>query len=77
MNAGNINHLAPRCIRLIVAKFKAFCTVAERQHTGRSRTVRSIDNIESVSQDVTHYLQKSVRKRSEELYISKTSLWRI
>ena len=38
---------------------------------GQSRTVRSINNIEYVLQDVNHNLQKSVRKRSEELRISK------
>ena len=60
-NTGNIYHLSPRCIRLIVAKLKALGTVGARQHPGRSRTVRSIDNIESVRQDVTHNLQKFVR----------------
>ena len=76
-NTRNRNHPSPRCIRLIVAKFKALGTVANRQHPGRSRTARSIDNIESVRQDVTHNPQKSVRRRSEELQISKTSLRRI
>ena len=36
---------------------------------------RSIDNIDSVRQDVIHNPQKFVR-RSEELKISKSSLWR-
>ena len=53
-NTGNINHHSPRCIRLIVAKLKAFGTGADRQNLGRSRTVRSIDNIAYVRQDVTH-----------------------
>ena len=76
-NTGNRNYPSPRCIGLIVATFKALGAVTDRQHPGRSRTVRSIDNIESVRQDVTHNPQKSVRRRSEELQISKTSLWRI
>ena len=44
------------------------------QHPGRSRTVRSIDNIESARQDVTHNPQKSLRGRSEDLQIFKTYL---
>ena len=75
MNTGNRNHPSPRCIRLIVTKFKAPVTVADRQQHGWSRTVRSIDNVESVRQDVTHSPQKSVIWRSEELQISKTALW--
>ena len=65
---------SPYCIRLIVAKFKAFGTVADRRHPGRFRTVRNIDNIESTRRDVAHNSQKSVRGRSKELQISKTSL---
>ena len=74
-NTGDGNHPSPRCIRLIVAKFKAPVTIAGRQHPGRSRTVKSIDNVESVRQDVTHSPRKSVIIRSEELQISKTSWW--
>ena len=73
-NTGNINHPSPRCIRLIIATFKTLCIVADRQHPGRSRTVRNIDNIESERQDFTYSTQKSVRRHSEELLISKTSL---
>ena len=76
-NTGNMNHPSPSCIRLIVAKFKALGTVADKQRPDRSRTIRSIDNIESVLQDVTHNPQKSVRRRSEEIQILKTYLWRI
>ena len=57
-NCGNINHLSPRCIHFNVANFKALGRIADRQDSGRSRTV-SIDNIESVRQDVTHIPQKS------------------
>ena len=66
-NTENINHPSLRCIRLNVAKFKALSIVSDRQFTGRSRTVRSIDYIESVRQDVTHNPQKSIVRRSEEL----------
>ena len=76
-NNGNKNHPSPRRIRLIFAKFKALGTVADRHHSCRSRTVRSIDNIETVRQDVTHNPQNSVRLRSEELQICKTFLWRL
>ena len=72
---GNRNHPSPRCLRLIVATFKPHGKVVDRQHPGRSRTVSCIDNIESVRQDITHGPQKSVGRRSEELLISKTSLW--
>ena len=61
-NTGNRNHPSPRCFRIIVAKLKAFGTVADRQHPGRSRTARSIDNIESVRQNVTDNPQESVRR---------------
>ena len=74
-NTGNRNHPSPCCIRLIVAKLKALGTVADREHPGRSRTVRGIDNIESVRQKITHNPHKSVRRRSEEPQISKTFLW--
>ena len=70
----NIYHPPPRCI---AAKFKALCIVTDRQHPGRSRRVRSIDNIESVRQGITHNPQKSLRRHSEEHQISKTSLWLI
>ena len=75
-NIGNKNHPSPCCIRLIVPKFKALGTVADRQHPGRSRTLKNIDNIKFACQDVTHNPRKSVR-RSEELQISKPCLWRI
>ena len=76
-NTGNRNHPSHRCISFIVVKFKALGTVADWQHPARSRTVRSIDNIESVRHDVTYNPQKSIRRRSEEIKICKTSLWRI
>ena len=76
-NTRIINHPSPRCIRFIVDKFKAEDTVADRQHPDRSRTVRSIDNIEFVRHDVTSNPQRSVGRRSEELQISKNSLRRI
>ena len=70
-NTGNRNHPSSRCIRLVVAKFMALGTVMDSQHSGLSRTVRSIDNIESVRQDVTDNQQESLRIRLEELQISK------
>jgi len=74
---ANRNGPSPRCIRRIVAKFKELGNVQDRQRLGRSRTGRSIDKIESVRQDVAATPQKSVSRRSDELQISKTTLWRI
>ena len=53
-NTVNRNHYSLRCIRYIVAKVKALGIVADRQHPCRSRTVRNIDNLEYMRQDVTH-----------------------
>ena len=61
----------------IIAKFNVLSTVADRQHLGRSRTVKNIDSTESVREDVTHNPQKIIERRSEEFQISKTSLWHI
>ena len=54
-NTENINHPS--------LKFEVLGTVAVRQQPRRSQTGKSIDNIESVRQDVTHNPQKSVRRR--------------
>lgn len=70
-------HPAESTIRRLINKFESSGSINDAIIQKRERTARSQGNIDAVSASVNKNPNLSIRRRSSELEVSETSLWRI
>jgi len=61
----------------LIQKFESTGSVDNVKPPERERTVRTVENIAAVRESVSNELSLSIPRRSQQLNISRTSLWRI
>lgn len=74
---GRDNRPTRQAVRAIVTKFESTFSLLDVPVPVRQRTARSAENIAAVSASVQNEPNRSIPRRSQELGISRTSLWRI
>ncbi|GBP12628.1 hypothetical protein EVAR_10284_1 [Eumeta japonica] len=76
-----IRHLndapSPRLIRKWVEKFEETGSTQEKPKSGRQRSSRTVENVDSVTQSVRDNPDLSIRKRAVALNVHRSSLFRI
>lgn len=74
---GRRNRPTRRSIERLVAKFESTYSLLNVPVPKRARSARSEENIAAVRASVAEQPKQSIPRRSQELGISQTSLWRI
>lgn len=74
---GRNNRPTRQAVRAIVDKFESKHSLLDVPMPVRQRTGRSTENIAAVSASVRNEPNQSIPRRSQELGISQTTLWRI
>lgn len=69
--------LSSSTVKRLIAKFRNTGSIGDAKHTGRPKTRRSDVNIEAVRDSVGENPRTSIRRRGQELQISRSSLQRI
>lgn len=69
----------PKTLREVVMKFRTEGTVhnLNKKRSGRPKTVRTVENVDAVRQSVTQSPNKSLRRRSQELGLTRATTHRI
>lgn len=66
-----------KTIRRLAARFEEYGTLADVRHRGRSRTSRSVENVDAVRRSVEQHPETSTRRRATQIGISRWSLRQI
>lgn len=74
---GRNSVLTSSTVKRLIEKFRETGSVGDAKHTGRPKTSRSNVNIEAVRASVGDNPWTSIRRRGQELQISRSSLQRI
>ena len=74
---GRNSVLTSSTVKRLIEKFRETGSVGDAKHTGRPKTSRSNVNIEAVRESVGDNPGTSIRRRGQELQISRSSLQRI
>ncbi|OAD53117.1 hypothetical protein WN48_10746 [Eufriesea mexicana] len=74
---GGISDLTSPIVKKLIKKFREAGSISDLRHSGRPSTSRSTQNIEAVRESAAKNPRISIRHRSQELDISKSSLQRI
>lgn len=74
---GRNSVLTSSTVKRLIEKFRETGSVGDAKHTGRPKTSRSNVNIEAVRASVGDNPGTSIRRRGQELQISRSSLQRI
>lgn len=69
--------LTSSTVSTLVTKFRESGSIHDVHSTGRPKTTRSNENVESVRQNVCEHPGTSIRHRGQELQISRSSPQRI
>ncbi|XP_036185884.1 DDB1- and CUL4-associated factor 16 isoform X2 [Myotis myotis] len=74
---GRNSDLTSSTVKRLIKKFRETGSISDLKHPGRPSTSRSTQNIEAVRESVAKSPGTSIRRRGQELDISKSSLQRI
>ena len=74
---GLHNRSSEETINAIVTKFRTQFTLLDIKPTTRMRTVRTEENIASVSESVAEDREMSIRRRSQQLGLCYSTTWKI
>uniref|UniRef100_A0A1L8EI80 Putative transposable element n=3 Tax=Haematobia irritans TaxID=7368 RepID=A0A1L8EI80_HAEIR len=74
---GLHNRPSEQTINAIVTKFRTHFTLLDIKPTTRMRTVRTEENIASVSESVAEDREMSIRRRSQQLGLCYSTSWKI
>ncbi|XP_075157741.1 uncharacterized protein LOC142231007 [Haematobia irritans] len=74
---GLHNRPSEQTINAIVTKFRTQFTLLDIKPTTRMRTVRTEENIASVSESVAEDREMSIRRRSQQLGLCYSTTWKI
>lgn len=72
---GLHNRPSEQTINAIVTKFRTQFTLLDIKPTTRMRTVRTEENIASVSESVAEDREMSIRRRSQQLGLCYSTTW--
>jgi len=64
-------------VKRLIEKFRNFGSIGDAKHTGRPKTTCSNVNVEAVRESVAENPRTPIRRREQELQITKISLQRI
>ena len=70
-------YIIEQTINAIVTKFRTQFTLLDIKPTTRMRTVRTEENIASVSDSVAEDREMSIRRRSQQLGLCYSTTWKI
>lgn len=74
---GRNSVLSSSTVKRVIEKFRDTGSISDLKHSGRPSTSRSAQNIQAVRQSVAEAPKTSIRHRSQQLDISRSSLQRI
>lgn len=77
VNYGPHNRPTEKTIRSIIQKFEDTGSVCDIPKPMNLKTAQSVDNVAMVNESANGYPNLSIRRRSQQLDLSPTSVWRI